>query len=757
MSSMWCWICLLFFLALVNMEIITINKGKRQAKVLLSSELHYLAKQCTEEKHAFVASDSVERFTKLLGTIGGCDGSEKCAIENVQVECEERSVTLRRTDIVGIKQASKVPVTVKFALRVPLPSNTSVVSLNQTTQQVSSNILASLNETDLTLNISGVVLEYDPSKPPVVRIVGLVCDKGQLPKGTKCETRKTAMSNQVKRVSGTVAGLLTLIVIIIALIVLVFVRKHYLRDKRMTSDPVISSRSPLLSLEMSETLVQIQNERDRDSPNCKNETLHSHLPTSVPKYITKSEATFTSTGGELSEPLDSDVRIIVPRGAIPAGISQHVFFGVFSDETALMQDFSEAPDKTLISPVVECGPHDIHLSKPVEIIVPHCLCLREARKESITVYRCGNFSAEFEGRLSWERVPSKSEKNSQSRSWFTVGEDSIRIKTKTFSLWSIFACGGPRRKRATVFSSRPDPKSDLIYLRFYVYSDNEDSKKHVELKDRERFPDSKLAREQPFRMYSDSKVITVKLTNLEEGWKFDKTNDMQIYHYEKGSRNGFRTNNACDFAVKPEDGRDVDGFSCIVKFQQEGHIQEYSIYLNPGFTPLKRQNIRRKPAAGGLIVTASNNTRAIAGCSTSTGPKEEDDDCDSHNQEGRSSPDSSRENRYVLCDHFFTSLGLSDGKPVTENLLWDISPYVGVKWKLVLRKLSIKEAIIRNLYEDYKNASVDEKCYQGLLVWKDGQGPEGATIKTLCDALRLAGCSEAMKALRENALQDTDC
>ena len=160
--------------------------GKRQAKVLLSSELHYLAKQCTEEKHAFVASDSVERFTKLLGTIGGCDGSEKCAIENVQVECEERSVTLRRTDIVGIKQASKVPVTVKFALRVPLPSNTSVVSLNQTTQQVSSNILASLNETDLTLNISGVVLEYDPSKPPVVRIVGLVCDKGQLPKGTKC-------------------------------------------------------------------------------------------------------------------------------------------------------------------------------------------------------------------------------------------------------------------------------------------------------------------------------------------------------------------------------------------------------------------------------------------------------------------------------------------------------------------------------------------------------------------------------------------
>jgi len=71
-----------------------------------------------------------------------------------------------------------------------------------------------------------------------------------------------------------------------------------------------------------------------------------------------------------------------------------------------------------------------------------------------------------------------------------VGEDSIRIKTKTFSLWSIFACGGPRRKRATVFSSRPDPKSDLIYLRFYVYSDNEDSKKVSDrLNDRNNYKD----------------------------------------------------------------------------------------------------------------------------------------------------------------------------------------------------------------------------------------------------------------------------
>lgn len=144
---------------------------------------------------------------------------------------------------------------------------------------------------------------------------------------------------------------------------------------------------------------QIENEVDQDSPYCSNETLSSYLPSSFPKYITKLEAKFTNTGGELCAPLDSDVRIIVPKGAIPVGMSQPIFFGVFSDETSLLQDIPVAPDKTLISPVVECGPHKIHLSKPVEIIVPHCLCLGEAKKEWITVYRCGTFPAEVEGSL----------------------------------------------------------------------------------------------------------------------------------------------------------------------------------------------------------------------------------------------------------------------------------------------------------------------------------------------------------------------
>ena len=135
-----------------------------------------------------------------------------------------------------------------------------------------------------------------------------------------------------------------------------------------------------------------------DSPNYSDETLNNHLPTSFPKYITRLEHTFTSTGGELCAPLESDIRIIVPSGAIPAGINQSVFFGVF-DETTLLRDIPEAPDCTLISPVLECGPHKIHLLKPVEIIIPHCLDLKEAKREWITVYRGGEFFAQ--GNVSW--------------------------------------------------------------------------------------------------------------------------------------------------------------------------------------------------------------------------------------------------------------------------------------------------------------------------------------------------------------------
>ena len=136
--------------------------------------------------HAQIASNFIALYTLYLRTAGGCDENEECTIENVEVECGEHSGTLRRRDLSDSEQTSKVPLTVKFAVKVPLPSNASLANLNETTEQISSDILAALNDTDLNLNISGVVLGYDASKPPVFRFVGLICDKGQVLRGIKC-------------------------------------------------------------------------------------------------------------------------------------------------------------------------------------------------------------------------------------------------------------------------------------------------------------------------------------------------------------------------------------------------------------------------------------------------------------------------------------------------------------------------------------------------------------------------------------------
>ena len=86
---------------------------------------------------------------------------------------------------------------------------------------------------------------------------------------------------------------------------------------------------------------------------------------------------------------------------------------------------------------------------------------------------------------------------------------------------------------------------------------------------------------------------------------------------------------------------------------------------------------------------------------------------------------------------------------VTDRLCFCISSYVGSNWKRVLRNLSVDEMTIRNLDEDYKSCKVAEKCYEGLLAWKQSLGPQRATMKNLCDALRLVGCSEALKCIEE--------
>ena len=125
----------------------------------------------------------------------------------------------------------------------------------------------------------------------------------------------------------------------------------------------------------------------------------------------------------------------------------------------------------------------------------------------------------------------------------------------------------------------------------------------------------------------------------------------------------------------------------------------------------------------------------------------------SNSQQQRILLDSTRDELSPDRCHYFSSLG-SDDEPITQDHCLCISPHVGVRWKDLLRNLSMDEMKIRNLEEDYKYREVAEKCFQGLLKWKNSLGPQRATTKKLCDALRLVGCPGALKALSRE-LQNT--
>lgn len=153
----------------------------------MNGNLHYLVDQCGgKDMNEVIASNFIELFKNSpFGMAGGCNG--QCTIDNVMVVCgENQTEARRRRDAANDKKTSKIPLTVYFALKVPLPSNASLVDLNQTTLQISNNMLEALNQTDLNLNISGVVIEYDGTKPPVFHLIRLVCNKGQVQRGTKC-------------------------------------------------------------------------------------------------------------------------------------------------------------------------------------------------------------------------------------------------------------------------------------------------------------------------------------------------------------------------------------------------------------------------------------------------------------------------------------------------------------------------------------------------------------------------------------------
>ena len=152
--------------------------------MLLNGEYHYLTGTCgTEEVNEQIAGNFIALLnTTYFGIGGACYGNPDCAIENVEVECGETAARKRR-------DTNQIPLTVSFTLQVPLPNNVNTnesYDLNETSLQISNDILSVLNKVDMTLNVSGIVLVKDTSRPAEVRLMRLICEEGQVQSGATC-------------------------------------------------------------------------------------------------------------------------------------------------------------------------------------------------------------------------------------------------------------------------------------------------------------------------------------------------------------------------------------------------------------------------------------------------------------------------------------------------------------------------------------------------------------------------------------------
>lgn len=127
-----------------------------------------------------IASNFIELLKSTTFGWIVCKNEPACSEENVKIECGEQ--TRRKRD-----STARIPLTVSFALRVLL-SNESNASfdLNQTSLQISNDIITALETADMTLNVSGIVMVKDTLRPPEIHLSSIVCDEGQVQIGALC-------------------------------------------------------------------------------------------------------------------------------------------------------------------------------------------------------------------------------------------------------------------------------------------------------------------------------------------------------------------------------------------------------------------------------------------------------------------------------------------------------------------------------------------------------------------------------------------
>lgn len=134
-----------------------------------------------------IAASFIDILMKTpFGLAGACYSNPDCKIENVRVHCGEQ--TRRKRDAVARRKGAPISLTISFALKLPLLGYIKNVSFEfkEITRQISKDVIASLEKANLTLNVSGVILQTDSSTSLDIQFVSFICEEGQVLSGNSC-------------------------------------------------------------------------------------------------------------------------------------------------------------------------------------------------------------------------------------------------------------------------------------------------------------------------------------------------------------------------------------------------------------------------------------------------------------------------------------------------------------------------------------------------------------------------------------------
>ncbi|XP_077994808.1 uncharacterized protein LOC144448434 [Glandiceps talaboti] len=190
------------------------------------------------------------------------------------------------------------------------------------------------------------------------------------------------------------------------------------------------------------------------------------------------EGNYDYEGGVLCHK-HSDVQIVIPRGAIPVGISQKVAVRV----SLLFAQFNIdlTADQLPMSPVIEClSPGLDRFMKPVIVKVPH----RAQLKDSDWVFRVHHSQSIAGKNMTWNELDQSSTKvdnNIVQDITFNVDEKYVNISTAHFTIFTCTACGKNRRLNleAVAFGQYSFFRRQTVAIKLYICDTIKDYKRRL--------------------------------------------------------------------------------------------------------------------------------------------------------------------------------------------------------------------------------------------------------------------------------------